>query len=147
MGFLAMILGRPLLAGGVLLTILSLLGAGIQTVRLNHAKADQIDPATGQKWKDQYKTDHRLLVAAQRDLTTCRGNVDSLTRAVSQQNDAVDGLKVAGDASTAAANAAVANIRQQNAQMDQLLRQLRSAKPGSADLCGGADDLIRTFAR
>ncbi|CAN5127960.1 hypothetical protein BH10PSE4_BH10PSE4_04960 [soil metagenome] len=142
-----MILSRPLLAGGVLLAVLSLFGAGIQTVRLNHAKADQIDPATGQKWKDQYKADHKILIAAQRDLTVCRGNVDQLTQAVSQQNAAVDGLKVAGDASTAAANAAVANVRQQNAQMDQLLRQLKTAKPASGDLCGGADDLIRTFAR
>jgi len=144
--FLGFLLGRPVLIAGIVGALL-IGGFGVQTARLHHAKADQIDPDTQRKWKDEYREQRKALQAAQTSLTTCRANESSLRQAIDSQNSGIESTVRAANAGKAAADAAIANARAQNAKLDQVLRDLRAARPKGSDLCGSADDLIRSFAR
>lgn len=93
-------LGPWLLAGvgGLLAIVLGI--AGVQSMRLNHAKADQWDrsacvkdqPCRAVKWEAEVKTLRPALAAAHRDFATCKLNTDAQETTIRTQNTATDKL-------------------------------------------------------
>ena len=114
---------------------------GVQTWRLDNAKADQIDPKTHAAWKTEELADHPQLVVARQDLGTCQTNEGTLTGALASQNAAVAALKAEGDRRTAAAASAVSAARTAAQAASQRLATVMAAKAGP-DACASADQLI-----
>jgi hypothetical protein len=118
----------------------------VQTGRLDHAKADQVNPATGTKWKAEAKRDAGLLSAAVSDLAQCRDNVQAQKDAIALQNGRVDAWKaeaerMAGEADKARQTAALARRKAERTAADIL-----AARPG-ADVCQSIDALIMGESR
>jgi len=83
--------------------------------------------------RSSVKTAQAQADAASRNLVTCQGNQDALTKSLNAQNASLAALKAQGDAATASADKAVAA---QTAAATVL-----ASKPG-VDLCTSADALI-----
>jgi hypothetical protein len=115
--------------------------AGVQTMRLDHAKADQIDPATHKPWKGEEQRDGPLLAIANADLITCRSNEGVLSGSLDAQNAAVARLKAAGDARIASASAGVAKAQGLSVAADQKAVAILNHK-AAGDACASADALI-----
>lgn len=94
LAFLRLLTPRAWFAIGIAVLIAAL---GVQTLRLNHAKADQWDRSAcvkdqsckGIKWEAEVKTLRPALAAAQRDFATCKLNTDVQEAAIDRQNAAV----------------------------------------------------------
>lgn len=126
------------------ITWLALLAAllALQTMRLNHARADLttaraalINPATKHTWQDDY-------TASQVDLGTCRTNNTTLSDALKTQNAAVLAAKAEGDRRTALATQAAANARAvaESRRQEALAIMARVSGP---DVCRDALALAR----
>jgi hypothetical protein len=137
----------PYIAGALAVAFAGLLAfGGIQTARLDHAKADQINPATGAKWKAEAKRDAGLLSAAVSDLAACRDNVQAQKDAIALQNGRVDAWKaeaerMAGEADKARQTAALARRK-----AERTAAEILAARPG-ADVCQSIDALIMGESR
>lgn len=79
---------------------------GIQTLRLHHAKSDQIDPSTHKPWRVEELRDGPALAAANRDLAICKANQQTLEASLTRQNAAVAALQAAGAQATVRATKA-----------------------------------------
>jgi hypothetical protein len=79
--------------------------------------------------------------AATRNLATCQGNQDALTKSLDAQNASLAALKARGDAATASADKAVAAASTASSAAQASAAKLLASKPG-ADLCASADALI-----
>ena len=87
------------------------------------------------------RTAQALADAATRNLITCQGNQDALTKAVEAQNASLAALKAQGAAATASATRAVQATLSASASAQASAARLLAAKPG-ADICASADALI-----
>jgi hypothetical protein len=116
---------------------------GIQSARLEHAKADLRNPATGKTWQSEAKRDGPLLKRAVADLGQCRDNEGRLQGSLEVQNAAVERLGADGQARSAAAASAAADARQARALADRTAAQLAAFK--SADSCSGREAAIQTL--
>jgi len=87
------------------------------------------------------KTAQAQADTATRNLTTCQGNQDALTKSLSTQNASLAALKAQGDAATASADKAVQAATTASTAAQAAAVKLLAAKPG-ADLCTSADALI-----
>ena len=79
--------------------------------------------------------------AAARNLATCQGNQDALTKSLAVQNASLATLKAQGDAATASADKAVQAATSASSAAQASAAKLLADKPGS-DLCASADALI-----
>jgi hypothetical protein len=118
----------------------------VQTGRLDHAKADQVNPDTGTKWKAEANRDAGLLSAAVSDLAQCRDNVQAQKDAITLQNGRVDAWKaeaerMAGEADKARQTAALARRK-----AERTAAGILAARPG-ADVCQSIDALIMGESR
>ena len=115
--------------------------AGLQTARLEHAKAALRDPATRGLWKDEARAAADALSGARADLATCRGGLSRLQGALDVQNRALAVWKAQSDADSAAAagaaRGALAAARSARAAAAKVL----TSRSG-ADACASADGLI-----
>jgi hypothetical protein len=90
---LAILAGRagPFLAGGALMLVLVLAAAvGVQSVRLDRAKSDLINPATQASWQDEARTSAAALATSLADLSDCqrrRANQDAAIAAQKAESD------------------------------------------------------------
>lgn len=132
----------PYIVGGVAVLLALSIGFGqVQSLRLKHAKADLataraalIDPATRKTWRSEAE-------ARARDLTTCHGNVETLTASLGRQEAAVAALKAQSAAWVAKSRKAAQDARAVAESYRQAGREILAAKPG-ADACLSADALI-----
>ncbi|MBI1405719.1 MAG: hypothetical protein GC145_06290 [Caulobacter sp.] len=132
----------PYIAGGVAVIIAALLAfGGLQTARLNHAKADQINPATGAKWKVEAKRDAKLLASAVRDLGQCRENEATQAAAITRQNGEIDAWKAEGDRLAAEARAAAQRAASVRRTAEKAAADIMAARAGP-DACQSAQALI-----
>ena len=97
--------------------------------------------ATEAGLRSSVKTAQAQADAASRNLITCQGNQDALTKSLDAQNASVAALKAQGAAATASANKALAAASSASAAAQTSAAKLLTAKPG-ADLCASADALI-----
>jgi hypothetical protein len=146
MGFLLKLLGGsagPFIAGGVAVIIAGLLAfGGVQSARLAHAKADLTsartalkNPATGKTWQSE-------AVAAERDLGTCRGNLQNLQTSLNDQSASLTALAAAGQARTARADKALSVASGAVQAASKAAGAVMAAKAGD-DRCASALTLIR----
>jgi len=87
------------------------------------------------------KTAQAQADSATRDLTTCQGNQQALTKSLDAQSASIAALKAQGDAATASAAKAVQATFTASAAAQASAAKLLASKPG-ADLCTSADALI-----
>lgn len=117
-------------------------GLGVQTFRLDHAKTDLttaraalVNPVTHKTWQSE-------AIAAQRDLTTCRGNEGRLQKALGDQNASIDALKREADASSARATAQIRAAQADSAKARRDVAAIMAKRPGG-DVCASALSLLR----
>jgi hypothetical protein len=115
--------------------------AGVQSLRvahikgqLAHARAAQIDPASGAAWKGE-------ALGARRDLADCRANAGRLQGAIDRQNAAVRAMGEAGARAAAAAQLAIDRARAEGAGERATAAAILAARQGARS-CADADALI-----
>lgn len=146
----------PFLAFGAkhwrLIAIAGLVAAiGVQTMRLNHAKADQFDrtacvrgrPCKPPKWRAEVAYLRPELVAAQRDLVTCRGSVQTLDKAVAGQNASIAALKADGDRRASMLSDALQSARKTAATANERAEAILTLQPSGDGACAQLIDLDR----
>ena len=79
--------------------------------------------------------------AATRNLATCQGDQDALTKSLDAQNASLAALQKQGQTATATADKAIAAASSASAQAQASAARLLAARPG-ADICASADALI-----
>ncbi|MBX3480072.1 MAG: hypothetical protein KF842_06705 [Caulobacter sp.] len=114
---------------------------GVQTARLSHAKADQVNPATGAKWKVEATRDGKLLAAAVRDLGQCRENEATQEAAINRQNGEIAAWKAEGDRLAAEARAAAEKAASARKSAEKAAAAILAARAGP-DACQSARALI-----
>lgn len=126
----------------VVVIVSLVLALGAQTFRLHHAKADLttaraalVNPVTHKTWQSE-------AIAAQRDLTTCRGNTDRLSTALQTQNASIDALKREADAINTVAGAKIRAAQADTVKARRDVAAIMAKRPGS-DLCASALELMR----
>jgi len=97
--------------------------------------------ATEAGLRSSVKTAQAQADTASRNLVTCQGNQDALTKSLNTQNASLAALKAQGDAATAAADKALTAASTASHAAQASAATLLAAKPG-ADLCASADALI-----
>lgn len=115
--------------------------AGVQSARLDNAKRDQLNPATGQRWKAEAQRDAKALGKLRPELAGCTAQRDGLRDKLRVQNAAVDQLRRDGEARARAAAAAIASAEKGRTAAERRAAQILAARPG-ADVCASAADLI-----
>lgn len=133
-------------AGGLALLLAF---AGCQTVRLNHAKADQLDktaclkgqPCKPVKWKAEVISLRQELSAKEQKLGQCEAGLTMLGATIERQNASVAALGAASREASARSTAALAAQRSATATAKQQALQILAAHPGP-DACKSADELI-----
>jgi hypothetical protein len=133
----------PYFAAGLLVIVL-----GVQTARLNHAKADQLDPKTKATWRSEYQAANIKLARAQQGLTTCASNQAVLQGAVDQQTQAAETQATAGRAALQRSQAAVDAAQKSAAKAEDTARRIAAAAAGKT-ACAAADavdaELLRSL--
>lgn len=127
--------------------------AGVQTLRLDHAKADQFDRGActdkackGVKWKDEVSQLRPALVQARADLVQCQSNRAALQASIDAQNADVDRWKAAATSAQAESAKALSIAQAATATASKRVAGILAAKPG-ADACKSAEDLINGSLR
>jgi hypothetical protein len=87
------------------------------------------------------KTAQAQADGATRDLATCQGNQQALTKSLDAQNASLAALKAQGDAATASAAKALQAAAAATTAAQASATKVMAAKPG-ADVCASADALI-----
>ncbi len=138
--FLIPFLTNPKVWAGLGLALL-LAFAGVQTVRLDHAKSDlaaaraaQIDPATKRSWQAEELADAQ-------NLATARANFDQANASLATEQASVAALKAADAADSAKASAAVQQARAATATLSKREAELAALKP-AGDACAQADTIL-----
>lgn len=130
---------NPKVLGGIGLALL--IGfAGLQTVRLNHAKSDQIDPSTHHSWKSEELRDSPALALATRNLTICQANQQTLEASLASQNAAVSALQAAGAQATAKATKAAHDALIASKQANDVAQAILA--PHQDHSCAATEKLI-----
>jgi len=127
--------------------------AGLQTARLNHAKADQFDrsacikgqPCKPPKWKAEVAALRDSLRTAQDGLSMCRANTDTLKASIARQNAAVSAIQADSDARLAQATKAAKVNRAETVAAEKMSSALLSRQLLGSDACARADDARRAF--
>lgn len=114
--------------------------AGMQTLRLNHAKADQIDPVTHASWQSEERRDSRALQAATVNLSTCQANASTLNASLDRQNVAVQALQAASAQSSQRATKAAHDALIATENASKLAAQVM--QPSGDHSCADAEKLI-----
>lgn len=117
------------------------IAVGVQSGRLNHAKADQHDPTSHRLWRDEAKDLARQRDALQSQAAADAVSISNLKASVSQQNQAITELARAGDEQTARANLALRSAKAQTQAAKARVSEILAAKAG-ADQCKSADEII-----
>lgn len=107
---------------------------GIQSLRLNNAKRDQIDQATGKSWRFEEMRDGPELLAVQRNYATCDA-------ALSRQNASVAALQAQSIADTQKATKAAQQASLASQTANKLAAQILA--PHQDHSCAAAEALIR----
>jgi hypothetical protein len=115
--------------------------AGAQTVRLHHAKVDQLDPASHRPWRTEASDAEAALQETSADLATCRTGLAQVQGALAAQSTSVKALGDQGRADTAAASVAAAGAEDAARRAGVVADRLLAAQPGG-DACASADALI-----
>ncbi len=97
--------------------------------------------ATEAGLRSSIKTAQAQADAATRDLATCQGNQQALTKSLDAQNVSLTALKAQGDAATASATKAIQAAAAASTAARASAATVLAAKPG-ADACTSADALI-----
>jgi hypothetical protein len=97
--------------------------------------------ATEAGLRSSVKTAQTQADAATRNLVTCQGNQNALTKSLNAQNASLTALKAQSDAATASADKALAAASSASIAAQTAAATVLASKPG-ADLCTSADALI-----
>ena len=116
-------IGIASIAGGVMA-----LGLVVQTARLNHAKADQVDPSTHVKWEKEYKDAAKLAFQNGQKWEACNAGFLSLSANVAAQNQAVVELQSSAQQAANAATRMAADAHRTHQVTQQQVRAINAVK-------------------
>lgn len=136
----------PYVAGGVAVILaLALAAAGLQSIRLEHAKAELasahaalINPVTGKSWRTES-------VAAAADLSACRREVVTLRGAIDAQNAAVTTAAADSARRIVLATKAAEDARAVAESARRHSAFLMAQRPAGATACERAEDARQRF--
>lgn len=134
----------PFIGIGVLVLVV-----GVQTARLNHAKADQLDhrscvagqPCHPIKWEAEAKANEADIAHLTKQVEADQISFANLNHALDEQSAAVEAAHAQGLARTAETDRLVSVARQSAKTAQARAVAALAAKPG-ADVCRSADDVI-----
>jgi hypothetical protein len=142
--WLANLLTSPKFWGALAVGLL-LMALGVQSARLDHAKADlaaaraaQIDPETKAKWQDEYH-------AAAQDRDTAQASQRNAEHALGDEQASVAALQAASAQSSAKAAAALQQARVATAALSEREKAM-AALTAPGDVCSQADEVLKQGA-